>query len=90
MSDRIEIPETAQVRVGSTWVSAANIWQREPVGRPGAPSGLSVQLAIGDEPAVDVQQGEVVSIDGARWRVAELVEDPVHRRGGVILERIQA
>jgi hypothetical protein len=90
VSDRIEIPETAQVRVGSIWVSAANIWEREPVGRPGAPSGLSVQLAIGDEPAVDVQQGEVVSIDGARWRVGELVEDPVQRRGAVILERIQA
>jgi hypothetical protein len=90
MSERIAIPETAQVRVGGTWVSAANIWEREPVGRPGEPAGLRVQLAIGDELAVDLQQGEVVSIDGTEWRVEEVVEDPVHRRGQVILERIQA
>ena len=36
------------------------------------------------------REGEELEFAGARWRVVEITEDPVHRRGGVILERIQA
>ena len=85
---RIEIPETGQVRVGELLVSAANIWTREPVGRPGGPNALSVQLGIGDAPPVDLQQGEEVEIAGETWTVEELTEDPEHRRGSVVLVRL--
>jgi hypothetical protein len=89
VSDRIEIPETAQVRVGGIWVSAANIWEREPLGHDG-PSALHAQITVEEEPPVDVAQGEELEFAGARWRMIEITEDPVNRRGGVILERIQA
>jgi hypothetical protein len=82
---RIEIPETGQVWVGELLVSAANIWTREPVGRPDGPNALSVQLAIGDAPPVDLQQGDEVDIAGETWTVEELKEDPENRRGSVIL-----
>jgi hypothetical protein len=39
---------------------------------------------------VDVAEGDEDEIAGARWRVAEITEDPVHRRGRVILARAQA
>lgn len=84
---RIEIPETGQVRVGDLFVSAANIWTREPVGRLDGPTALSVQLAIGDAPPVDLQQGDKVEIAGETWTVEELTEDPEHRRGSVVLVR---
>jgi hypothetical protein len=75
------------VRVGDVLVSAANIWTREPIGRPDGPAALSVQLAIGDAPPVDLQQGDEVAIADETWAVAELTEDPVHRRGSVVLVR---
>lgn len=84
---RIEIPETGQVRVADVLVSAANIWTREPVGRPDGPTALSVQLAIGDALPVDLQQGDEVEIAGETWTVEELTEDPEHRRGSVVLVR---
>jgi hypothetical protein len=84
---RIEIPETGQVLVGDLLVSAANIWTREPVGRPDGLTALRVQLAIGDAPPVDLQAGDEVDIAGETWTVEELIEDPVHRRGGVVLVR---
>jgi Family of unknown function (DUF6406) len=85
---RIEIPETGQVRVGDLLVSAANIWTREPVGRVDGPTALSVQLAIGDAPPLDLQQGDEVDIGGETWTVEELTEDPAHRRGNVVLVRV--
>jgi hypothetical protein len=86
---RLELHETGQSQVEGTWVSAANIWEREPVGHDG-PSGLHAQITVEEEAPVDVAEGEELEIAGARWRVVEITEDPVHRRGGVILERIQA
>jgi hypothetical protein len=86
---RLELHETGQSQVDGAWVSAANIWEREPLGREG-PAGLYAQIAVDEEPPVDVAQGDEIRIAGAGWRVVEITEDPVHRRGGVILERIQA
>jgi hypothetical protein len=86
---RLELHETGQSRVEGTWVSAANIWEREPIGHDG-PAGLHAQITVEEEAPVDVAEGEEVEIAGARWRVVEITEDPAHRRGGVILERIQA
>lgn len=67
-------------------MGAANIWEREPIGGEG-PSALRAQISVDEEPPVDVAKGEEVEIAGARWRVVEITEDPVNRRGGVILER---
>ena len=86
---RLERHETGQSQVEGTWVSAANIWEREPLGREG-PSALRAQITVEEDAPVDVAEGEEVEIAGARWRVVDITEDPVHRRGGVILERIQA
>ena len=86
---RLELHETGQSQVEGTWVSAANIWEREPLGHDG-PAGLRAQITVEEEPPVDVAEGEELEFAGARWRVVEITEDPVHRRGGVILEQIQA
>ena len=86
---RLELHETGQTQVEGTWVSAANIWEREPLGHDG-PAGLHAQITVEEEPPVDVAEGEELEFAGARWRVVKITEDPVHRRGGVILERIQA
>ena len=83
---RLELHETGQSQVDGAWVSAANIWEREPLGRDG-PSALRAQISVDEEPPVDVAEGDHVEIAGARWSVVEIVEDPVHRRGGVVLER---
>jgi hypothetical protein len=85
----LELRETGQRQVGGAWVSAANIWEREPLGRDG-PSRLHAQISVDEDPPVDVAEGDEVEIAGARWRVAEITEDPVHRRGRVILSRAQA
>ncbi len=73
---RLELHETGQCQVDGHWVGAANIWARE-------------QITVDEEPPVDLAQGEELEIAGARWRVVEIVEDPVHQRGDVILERAQ-
>ena len=86
---RLELHETGQSQVEGTWVSAANIWEREPIGRDGPP-GLHAQITVEEDAPVDVAEGDEVEIAGARWRVVEITEDPAHRRGGVILERTQA
>lgn len=44
---------------------------------------------MNEDPPVDVAEGEEVEIAGRRWRVVRLVEDPVHQRGDVFLERAQ-
>ena len=85
---RLELHETGQCQIDGHWVGATNIFVREPIGREG-PSALHAQITVDEEPPVDVAQGEEVEIAGARWRVVELVEDPVHQRGDVVLERTQ-
>jgi hypothetical protein len=86
---RLELHETGQSQVDGAWVSAANIWEREPLGGDG-PVALHAQITVEEEAPVDVAEGEELAIAGARWLVVEITEDPAHRRGGVILERIQA
>jgi hypothetical protein len=85
---RLQLHETGQCQVDGHWVGAANIWAREPIGGSG-PSALRAQITVDEEPPVDVAEGEEVAIAGARWRVVEIVEDPAHQRGDVILERAQ-
>jgi hypothetical protein len=85
---RLQLHETGQRQIDGAWVGAANIGEREPVGREG-PFALYTQIMIDEEPPVDVAEGEAVEIAGARWRVVEIVEDPVHQRGDVFLERAQ-
>jgi hypothetical protein len=85
---RLELHETGQAQVGGHWVGAANIFAREPIGREG-PHALRAQITVDEEPPVDVAEGEELEIAGARWRVVEIVEDPVHQRGDVVLERAQ-
>jgi Family of unknown function (DUF6406) len=86
MSDRVTIPETGQVTIDGVPVMAASIWEREPLGRDGA-HALHVELTLGEEQGVDLARGEEIEIAGASWRVEEIVEDPEHRRGSVVLAR---
>ena len=82
---RLELHETGQSQVEGTWVSAANIWEREPIGHDG-PSALH---------APDHRRGGTARRRRTRARSSssparagacvEITEDPVHRRGGVIL-----
>ncbi len=85
---RLELHETGPCQIDGHWVGAANIFVREPIGREGR-SALHAQITVDEEPPVDVAEGEEVEIAGARWRVVALVEDPVHQRGDVVLERAQ-
>jgi Family of unknown function (DUF6406) len=85
---RLRLHETGQLQVDGAWVAAANIATREPFGREGA-IALRAQIGIDEDPAFDVTVGEEIEIAGARWRVVEIVEDPVHQRGDVFLERAQ-
>jgi hypothetical protein len=82
----LQLHETGQRQVDGAWVGAANIFTREPIGGEG-PSALRAQITVDEEPPVDVAEGEEVEIAGHRWRVARIVEDPVHQRGDVFLER---
>jgi len=83
---RLELRETGQSQVDGAWVGAANIWEREPNDHEG-PSALYAQISVDEEPPVDVAECDELEIAGARWRVAAITEDPVHRRGSVVLER---
>jgi len=53
-------------------------------------AGLRNADQLSAEPAHEAGPVERPAFAGARWRVVEITEDPVNRRGGVILERIQA
>jgi hypothetical protein len=85
---RLQLHETGQAQVDGHWVGAANIWEREPLGGEG-PSALRAQISVDEEPPVDGAEGDEIEIAGARWRVTKIVEDPVHQRGDVFLERAQ-
>jgi hypothetical protein len=45
--------------------------------------------AVGEGLGADVTVGDEVSIGEERWRVEEIVEDPVNRRGHVTLARVE-
>ena len=85
--DRLELPETGRVVHAGHGVVAANIWQRAPLDDPGAPAALRAQIIVGEAPAEDVAEGDEIAIGDERWRVEEIVEDPVNRRGQVTLSR---
>jgi hypothetical protein len=78
---RLRLHETGQVQVDGAWVAAASIAHRD--------GALRAQVGVDEEPAVDVAEGDEVQIAGSRWRVVEIVEDPVHHRGDVFIERAQ-
>ena len=83
--DRLELPETGQAFHAGHAVVASNIWERSPVGEPGVASALRAQIVVDEEKPVDVAHGDEVAIGDERWRVEEIVEDPVNRRGRVVL-----
>jgi Family of unknown function (DUF6406) len=69
-------------------IVAANIWERAPVADPAGPVGLRAQVVVGEGFGADVAEGDEVAIGDERWRVEEIVEDPVHRRGHVTIVRV--
>jgi len=85
--ERLELPETGQVFHAGHAVVAANIWERAPIGEPDGPVALRAQVLVGEGRPADVAEGEEVAIGDERWRVEEIVEDPVNRRGRVTLAR---
>ena len=83
--ERLELRETGQAFLGGHAVVASNVWERAPVGEPDGPVVLRAQIVVDEERPFDVAQGDEVAIGDERWRVEEIVEDPVHRRGRVVL-----
>jgi hypothetical protein len=84
--ERLELPETGQVVHAGHRIVAANIWERAPVGAEGD-TRLRSQLLIEQDQPVDAAVGDQVMIGDETWRVEEIVEDPVNRRGRVVLVR---
>jgi len=82
---RLELRETGQALVGGHAVVASNVWRRAPVGEPGGPVVLRAQIVIDEARPFDVAEGDQIAIGDAHWRVEEIVEDPVRRRGRVVL-----
>jgi hypothetical protein len=85
--ERIELLETGQMRIAGEFVVAQAIWERAPLDDPDGPVGLRAQIGVGEGPAVDVAEGDEVAIGDERWQVEKIVEDPVNRRGHVVLVR---
>lgn len=85
--ERLELPETGQAFHAGHPVVAANIWERASIDDPGGPSALRAQIVVGEGRPVEVVEGDEVAIGDERWRVEEIVEDPVERRGRVVLVR---
>jgi hypothetical protein len=79
--ERLELLETGQAFHAGHAVVAANIWER------GEPAALRAHIVVDEERPVEVVEGDEVAIGGERWRVDEIVEDPVNRRGRVVLSR---
>jgi Family of unknown function (DUF6406) len=86
VTERLELPETGQVFHAGHRIVAANIWERPPVGAEGETT-LRSQLMVDENRPVDVARGDRIAIGEATWRVDEIVEDPVNRRGRVVLVR---
>jgi len=85
--ERLELPETGQAFHHGHAVVAANIWERASIDDPGGPVALRAQIVVDEERPVEVVEGDEIAIGDERWRVGEIVEDPVKRRGRVVLER---
>jgi Family of unknown function (DUF6406) len=85
--ERLELPETGQAFHAGHAVVAANIWERASIDDPGGPAALRAQIVVDEDRPVEVVEGDEVAIGDERWRVGEIVEDPVNRRGRVVLER---
>jgi Family of unknown function (DUF6406) len=79
VTERLELRETGQAFVAGHAVVASNLWER------GDPAVLQAQIVVDEERPVDVAEGDEVAIGDDRWRVEEIVEDPVNRRGRVVL-----
>jgi hypothetical protein len=86
LTERLELPETGQVFHAGKSIVAANIWERPPVGAEGD-TALRSQLIVDENRPVDVALGDRIAIGDETWRVDEIVEDPVNRRGRVVLVR---
>jgi hypothetical protein len=86
--DRLELPETGQVFHAGHAIVAANIWERAPIGNPDGTVRLRAQVAVGEGLGADVAEGDEIAIGDERWRVEEIVEDAVHRRGRVTIARV--
>jgi Family of unknown function (DUF6406) len=85
---RLELPETAQAFHAGHAIVAANIWERAPAGDPAGAVELRAHVVVGEAPPADVVEGDEIAIGDERWRVEEIVEDPVNRRGRVMLARV--
>ena len=79
MTERLELPETGQV------FHAGNRWPRPTSGSAASRRAPRAHIVVGEAPAADVTTGDEVAIGDERWRVEEIVEDPVNRRGRVVL-----
>jgi hypothetical protein len=77
VTERLELVETGQSFVGGHAIVAANIWERD--------GALRAQIVIDEERPFDVAEGDELVLAGERRRVEEIVEDPVNRRGRVVL-----
>jgi Family of unknown function (DUF6406) len=88
VSARLELPETAQAFHAGHPIVAANIWERPPADDPAGPVELRAHVIVGEDPPADVVEGDEVAIGDERWRVDEIVGDPVNRRGRVTLARV--
>lgn len=88
MTERLELPETAQAFHAGHALVAANIWERAPTGDPAGAVALRAHLILDEDPPAEVVAGDEIAIGDERWRVESIVEDPVHRRGRVTLGRV--
>jgi hypothetical protein len=88
MSDRMQIAETGQVLRNGHRVTVSAIWERHAVGEPGTPVLLRARVGVDGGLADEVVVGETVAIGDETWRVEEIVEDPEHGRGSVLLARV--
>lgn len=88
MSERVLLPETGVVYFGDLPVIAQSIgvWRR--YDEPDGTEALRAELVLGEGVMVQVDQGQEVDIAGARWRVEEITEDPVHHRGHVVVAAV--
>lgn len=87
MSERLEIAETGQVMRGDKSIAAFSIWERHAIGEPDTPVVMRAQVAVDEDETRDVTVGDTIEIGDETWRVDEITEDPVNRRGQVVLVR---
>jgi Family of unknown function (DUF6406) len=88
VSERIQIAETGQILHNGHRVTASSIWERHAIGEPGTPVLLRARVGVDGGLADEVVVGDTVAIGDETWRVEEIVEDPDHGRGSVLLRRV--